>query len=358
MAFDFDNTRTLLQAIDRSFKPSTVLCDTFFPNVKTFVTEFVEMEYRKGSRLLAPFVVPGTKGVNVHRNGSEIRTYKATLMKPKRVIEAADVIRRGFGEDVYSTRTPEERAQEMRSRDLGELIDMCARRQEWMAAQLLINGEYEINGYADDGQTAKIDTVAFDFTNKLTLTGDDAWSNESAAAYDVISEASRTIRRNAGVVPTIAIMSSNVADYLMHNEQLYKWLLIPNRDNLAFLSLQPRLTSPEVMRIGMIQSLNLELYAYDGVYVDDETGEVTPYIPDNYFILGVPGRGARLFGAISQMEAGGQLVTYAEPYVPKVTIDVENDISSLAISSRCVVCPEWLDDWYTIKVAEDETTAE
>ena len=143
MPINIDDTRTLLQAIERTNPPTTTLIDTFFPAVKTFLTNTVDMEYRKGGRRMAPFVVPGSKGVNMSRNGSQIRSYKAPLMRPKRTIEASDIERRGFGEDIYSTRTPAERAQELRAYDMAELIDACVRRQEWMAAQLLINGEYE-----------------------------------------------------------------------------------------------------------------------------------------------------------------------------------------------------------------------
>lgn len=350
MSFNIDDTRTLLGVVERSFKPTTTLVNTFFPNVQNFLTETVELEYRKGGRQMAPFIVPGTKGVNMARHGSVLRSYKAPMMRPKRVIEVSDTQRRGFGENVYSTRTPEQRAQEIRARDLAELTDMCARREEWMAAELLINGSYTVEGFADDGKTRKIDTVSFDFDNKITLSGDDTWDNASAKIYTNIGDVSRTIRRNAGMVPTVAIMSSNVVDYLMHNEELYKFLMVPNRENLAFMTMQPRLERPELMRVGMIQALNLELYAYDGIYEDPESGDIAQYIPDNHIIIGVPGRGKRLYGAVTQMENDRQLHTYEGMYIPKVTADIENDTSSLVVSSRCVVCPEFLDDWAVIKV--------
>ncbi len=358
MAFNIDDTRTLLGVIERSYKPTTTLVDTFFPQVQTFVTEYVDIEYRKGGRKMAPFVVPGSKGVNVARTGSTLRSYKAPLMKPKRTIELNDVMRRGFGEDIYSQRTPAQRAQEMRAKDMSELIDDCARRQEWMAAQLLINGEYEIKGYADDGATQRIDTVAFDFTNKTTLSGDDAWSNASASILDVLGDVSQKIRREANAVPTVAICSLNVVKYLMKNEELYKYLLVPNRENLAFINLQPRLQRPDLLRVGLLQALNLEIYAYDGVYEDDETGEIAQYIPDDHMIIGIPGRGKRLFGAVTQMEDNHQLQTYASEYVPKVTYDLESDTSSLAISSRCVLCPEFLDEWAVIKCADDSESTD
>lgn len=110
---------------------------------------------------MAPFVVPGSKGVELTREGSVVSTYKAPLMRPTRTITPGEILVRGFGEAVYSVKTPEERASEMRADDLSDLRNAILRRQEWMAAQLLLNGGYEINGFADDGKTAKIDNISF-----------------------------------------------------------------------------------------------------------------------------------------------------------------------------------------------------
>ena len=350
MSINLDDTRTLLGVVERSFKPTKTLVDTFFPEVRTFVTETVEMEYRKGTRKLAPFVVPGTKGVNVSRGGSQLRVYKAPLMKPKRVIEASDLMRRGFGETVYSQRTPAERAQELRARDMAELVDTIARSEEWMAAQVLINGSCQIKGYADDGKTELIDTLTFEgFDNQITIS-DTTWDKTDTANPDNdMGDLAQTIRRNAGLIPTVAICAANVVPYLLNNQVLREYMMVPSRDNLALMSIQPRLVRPELMRVGYISALNLDIYAYDGGY-EDESGEFTPYIPDNHMIIGVPGRGKRLYGAITQLEADRQYHTYEGQYIPKVTVDLESDTSSLAMSSRCVVCPEWMDDWGVLKV--------
>ena len=47
MPINIDDTRTLLQAIERTNPPTTTLIDTFFPAVKTFLTNTVDMEYRR-----------------------------------------------------------------------------------------------------------------------------------------------------------------------------------------------------------------------------------------------------------------------------------------------------------------------
>ena len=151
------------------------------------------------------------------------------------------------------------------------------------------------------------------------------------------------------MIPTVALCSQNVVSYLLNNEQLYKYLLVPSRENLALMSIRPKLVRPELLRVGYIESLNLEIYAYDGVYEGDD-GNLAQYIPDNHMIIGVPGRGKRLFGAVTQLEDDKQFRTYEGAYIPKVTGNTESDTTTLAMSSRCVVCPEFLDDWATLKV--------
>lgn len=350
MAFDLNDTRTLLGVIEQAYPPNTLLVDTFFGRTQTFTTATVDVDYKKGTRKLAPFVVPGGKGVNMAREGFITKTYKAPTMKPKRVLSADDLNARMAGENVYSTQTPEQRAEAYRAQDLVELADMCTRREELMAAQLLINGEYDIKGFADDGKIALIDTVSFNFTQKLTLTGNDTWDHDTADILGVLSDASKAIRQSAGLVPTVLLCSEKTSRYILNNESIYKKLLIPSRDNMTLMSIQPQIQSPEVIRFGMINTLNLQMYTYDAIYDDPETNTTKQYIPDDYVIVGIPGKGRRLYGAVTQMEADKQFHTYAGRYVPKYTADEEGDSASLTLSSRCLVVPDNIDDWYVIKV--------
>lgn len=350
MAFNINDTRTMLDAIERGYKPSSLLVDTFFPRKQTFTTQYVDIEFKKGGRKMAPFVVPGSKGIDSGRAGSTIKSYKAPVVKTKRSISVADVEGRAFGETIYSQMTPEERAMELRAKDLGELQDEIARRKEWMAAQLLLNGSYTIAGYADDGNTATADVVSFGWNGKTTLSGTSAWDQASTCdPYNDLGDVSVNIRKAAGIVPTVAICSENVAKYMLASEKMRELLMVPSRDNLALMSIQPKIQSPEVVRVGYIQALNMDIYSYVGSYVDD-AGALTQYIPDDHIIIGVPGRGRQLFGAVTQMEQDKQFYTYAAEFVPKVTFNEEDDLSTLAVSSRPVLCPEFVEDWAVIKV--------
>ncbi len=346
---DLNKTRTLLEAIERSYNPTTLLLDTFFPNVKLFVTEEVDLDYKKGTRQMAPFVTSGSSGVNMARTGHATKSYKPPKMMPKRPITIENLNKRGFGEELYSTRTPEQRAAEIRANDMVELADMNTRRLEWMAAQLLINGTFTAKGYSDDGQTYVEDTFTLDWTQKDTLTSTDTWDNAGADIYGDMENMCETVSTNSGMYPTIGMCSAKTANYLLNNTNLLKWLSVPSNANLSMMQIAPRILSPQVKRFGIIQSLNLEIYTYNGLYLDDDAA-TKQYIPDDYFIVGVPGRGKQLFGAITQMDNDEVIRTYEGRNVPKVWNEKGKDVSQLRMASAGVPIPEMVDDWYTLKV--------
>lgn len=350
MAIDFTKTTTLLGVVEQNYPPNTVLVDTFFPLEDTFTTDSVQIEYRKGSRMLAPYIVPGGHGVNMARTGSTLREYTPPMTAPKRPTTVEQIMQRGFGETIYSPKTPAQRAAELMARDLIELTDMNIRRQEYMAAQLLTTGQCVCEGYADDGTTELVDTFILDgFTNKVTKSDTETWDNAGAKILDHIADMSETITDNANMVPTVAFMARNVAKYMLNNKQIMDYLAIPSRDNLRLMNFAPQIVNPAVTRFGYIEALNLDLYVYSGGYTDKD-GTLQRFIPDDYFIMGIKGKGRRLYGAITQLEDDHQWHSYAGKYIPRVYTDIQNDIKELRVASRCIMIPESVDDFGVIKV--------
>ena len=152
------STYDLLPVVERIKQPASYLVDTFFPNVMpTSNSDYVTVEYRKEGRLLAPYIVKGSRGVNINRGTSRINLYKAPLVGPRRVIGLEDISLRQFGETpVFSTVTPAERAARMQANDLTELLRMIQNRKNKQAAEILQAGKTKIRGYADDGVTVEI----------------------------------------------------------------------------------------------------------------------------------------------------------------------------------------------------------
>ncbi|MDU2063774.1 MAG: major capsid protein [Sporomusaceae bacterium] len=350
MALNLNQTQTLLGALERSFPPQTLFRDTFFPTPLTFPTKTVLMDYRKGNRQLAPFVAQGGSGANVNRIGFVTKEYEPPMTAPERPLTVKDLEGRAFGENVFSTQTPEQRAALIVAQDMADLVAMNTRRMEWMCAQLMVYGSFTVTGTTDDGKAQLIDTVTYsDWTQKLTLSGADLWSASTSDAYSHLEQASQTVSRNSGMVPGVAIMSYKTKAAFLNNASIVSKLMIPSRDNMALMSLQPRITAPGVVRIGYIEGLNLELWAYDGIYQDD-AGNIQQYLPDGYVIVGVPGRGSQLFGAVTQLESDDVYRTYQGANVPKVWSEQGKDTRMLRVASKGVPKPEFVDDWFTLKV--------
>ena len=315
MAIDFKDTLSLMQAVERMKTPASFLLDTFFPQVPAVATsKKIAVETRKRGRTLAPFVSRGASGVNVKRAGSKIALYEAPMMGPRTVIDPEQLDQRAFAENIVSTMTPAQRAAQMQAEDLSYLQGTIINRKNKMAADLLTTGKCKIEGYADDGAT-------------------------------VLTE---KIQENAGIVPTVLVVGKNVEKYILDNASINKMLAIPNRENMTMFSFAPEYLSPQVRYVGRIMSLNIDVYAYLETYQDDE-GKVKSFIGDDAAVLGVPGRGRQQHAAVTLLNDDNQFTTYAGIYVPYYYANKATQELTLSVYSRCVLIPETIDDWATIK---------
>ena len=348
--FAIKDTYSLVQAVELIKKPASFLVDTFFPQkLPTAPTSFVAVEYRKGKKTLAPYIVKGAKGVNIARDGSNVRYYAAPMVAPRRVISMQDIELRQFGEaPIYSQMTPAERAAAMQARDFNELLAMIQNRKNKMAADILQTGKTTIKGYADDGQTVEIDEINFNFGGLLPVSN--SWSNAAADIYGNIYAAVEKIGEDTGELPTVMLCGKNVERALLKNNEIKDWLMIPNRENLAMMSLTPNFQSPNVRYIGNLQSLGLEVYSYLETFTDDD-GTVKPFLDPNTVIIATPGKGKQLSGAITLLNgATKQFETVIAEYVPHYSVNEESMQTSLTIFSRFLLVPDVIDSWATLKV--------
>lgn len=348
MAIGYRDTVSLIEAVERATPPASFLLDTFFPRIPdTAPTAKIEVQYRKAARRLAPFVVRGAKGINMKRDPVESEVYKPPMMAPRRVLDPDIIAERGFGEGIYSTKTPEQRAADMQAYDLVDLQNDIINRKNKMAADILTTGKCDIMGYADDGKEELIDSVDYGFDQ--ILTPETTWDKAGATIYSDIKGMSEKIQANAGQIPTAMIIGKNVFDYMLNNDQIMKWLAVPSRENLGIFSFAPKITSPQVNRVGLIQALNLEVYTYGETYMDDD-GTQKPFIGDDDVIIGITGRGRQLHGAVTLVnEAGNGYDTFAAPYVPYYIGSKDDQTVALAMYSRCILAPECVNDWAVIK---------
>lgn len=334
-------TKTMLQAIEQKKPVFTFLRDTFFPNVETLLTEKAEVDIKKGKRKLAPFVAPRIGGKVMTRAGFKTDVIMTPKIAPIRVITADDIKKRTPGENVYSTKTPEERAAILLANDITELDEAITRREEWMCAQVLLGESIDIDV---EGATQNID---FGFTNKITLSTGKKWSASTSDPLADLKSWRQKIIKATGKTPNICIMSDNVVDAFIGNS-VVKELLDIQRLNVG--AIEPSYQGNGVTFIGKLPSLGLEIYSYTEYYISDDEDETeAQLIPDGKVIVGAVNSGKRYYGAVTQKEKGSW-ITYEGTRVPKYTTDDKNEIDELRLTARPLPTPEDVDSWVVATV--------
>jgi len=343
-------TRTMLQAINKMLPVHTFLKDTFFPDVATFITEKVDVDFKKGKRRMAPFVARTKGGVTVDRQGFRTDTYVTPYIAPQRVLTKNDISARMLGENIYSARSPQQRAQELLGTDLSELDEMITRREEWLCRQILLTGTATIKGWVDQvgGNEYVEDTIDFGFTNHDTLTGGDAWDQDTSDKHGDLKGIRQTIIQASGMNPNIVIMASNVAELFINDSKIQKLLDVRNM-TIGMINIKPRIQEDGVTYIGTLTDLGVELYTYDEWFLDDDNQSYA-MIPDDYLIMGRTKMGSRLYGAVTQIEGDEEFHTYEGTRIPKVWADRNDDKKMVRVASRPLPKPEDVDSWYTLKV--------
>jgi len=89
----------------------------------------------------------------------------------------------------------------------------------------------------------------------------------------------------------------------------------------------------------------MEIYRYTDWYVDEVTQLEMPFVPVNGVILARPNMGGFRYGAVTQLE-NGEFVTVQGKRVPKSWADEDGDNRMLRLSSRPIVVPEDVADWF------------
>lgn len=340
------STRTMMAAISKMMPVRTFFRDTFFSRVETFITNNIDVDFKKGKRKMAPFVAPRIGGVVMDRQGFKTVTYKVPRISPERVTTGDDLQQRMMGENIYSTRTPDQRAQELVGTDLAELDEYITRREEWMCRELLLNGKITMKGIVDDKKNEYIEQeVDYSFDNKETLLETHKWDQTTSDKLGDLKRWRLEIIQRTGRAPTVVIFSSDVVDLFINDPVVQK--LFDNR-NYNFGAITPTLQNDAITFVGKITSLGLEIYSYDEWFLDDD-GVEQPMMPAKTIIMGRVGMGRRLYGSVTQIE-NKQWITIEGNRIPKMWVDESNDVTKIRISSRPLPAPEDVDDWFVAVV--------
>ncbi|MFI0605716.1 major capsid protein [Escherichia coli] len=342
---DIFERRTMLDAVIQNFKPRRFLISTFFPGFQTFNTKTVELDFVRGGRDMAPFVGKGFGSKTVERRGFVTRVLNTPLVAPDLVTTADLLLKRLPGENIYNSKAPKERAAEQLGKDLLELDELVNRREEWMCAQVLFTGQIDIVGEGVD------ETVYFwpeDEGDKpyIELTGDDLWSSVKSDPLINIRNWKRRVLLTSGFTPRVAVMGAKVVDAFVKNEAIDKYL-DNRRKELGHIKSED--LEEGVTYYGKIESI--DFYGYDELIFNDKTGKAEPLVPEDKILLGSPGRGEMLYGAVELVDDAENTLTLVEsPRVPDTWVTRKPAGRYVAMKSSPLPNPGVADAYLVAKV--------
>lgn len=353
MPLNFYETHTLLKAVEKLPPLTTFLRDRYFPTndaTDIFATNDVLVEYRDGSRMIAPFVAPRKGGVTMVRQGYEANRYEPPCVAPRRGLTIDDLKKKGFGEALMSDMKPADREKYYLLSDSDELSAMITRREEQMAAEVMQTNGCVMKHIADD--VSEADEMSIQFysgeENPATYTPTGNWEKDYTGIIKDLSVMVRMLTLN-GLPATDLVCGVDAADTLLNNTEIQKLMDI-NKYNIGHVD--PKMLPEGASLICVLNVLgrNIDVFCYDQQYRDLD-GKDKPFIDPKNVILTAPGAGHTAYGAVTQMEESDkQYYTHKGKRVPKVLSDVEHNTRSLTMTACPLLMPNQKNPFICAKV--------
>ena len=320
----------------------TFLRDRFFSNVKTFSTERVDIDIVKGNRKMAAFVHPMVGGEIVQNEGYETKSYAPPLISPATVTTADMFLQRLPGEDIYSGRTPADRAAERLAEDYKKLNDMTTRREEWMAAQVLTTGQLKVKGKGVD------EVIDFGFTNKINLESTKQWGKSAADTLGNLREWKQQVSRNGFANADMVIMGKKASDTFMADSKV---LDLMDKRRFDIGAMAPKELEGGLTYYGHLNLPGVDIYGYDEVYLDEETGETKPLIPDNVVMM-IPGNAnfMRAYGLCAYLDDDKVWHTAETARLLRAYVEHRPDRRFLELQTHPLLIPDKVDSWLVATV--------
>ena len=348
MVHSIYDPRTMGKVISRMAPVRTFFKSTFFRNVETFVTETVDVDYKKGNRKLAPFVHRRIGGKTVPNTGYETKIYTPPLIAPDKVTSVDNLLKRQAGENPFSGRTPAERAVVKMAADFHELDEMITRREEWMCAQVIFTGSIPVIGEGIE------ETISFDFTNNETITtAAKKWNNAGSDPIADLKRWRKIVQKNGFVNCDICIMADDVAEAFVNHEKVRK-LLDTRGYDLA--TIKPRELPNGVTYVGTIHGEGLDIYTYSEWFLDDWTDpsapKQKPLVPDGELaLLSTAAEYSMYYGATTLIDKKTEeFYTVEGARVPDSWAERKPARRFLQLNSNPLPVPHEVDSWFVAKV--------
>ena len=345
---NFFDTYSLIAINEEVVPQPSFFKDRYFPTGEgdIFASDQVLTEYRKGDRKMAAFISERAGDIPLDRRGYAIHAYKPARIAPSRLLSADELTKRGFGEAIYSQSTQAERAARLLRDDLADLERRIAAREEWMAAQVMINNACTMQTYIDDNTQGETEYVQFyDSTSDHTYTISSAhkWDASGIDFITVRSDVRAMCRKLAdrGLSAADLVVGVDASDALLAIDEFRE--LIDKNSGIAIGAISEQLSAyPGVVFEGVINfgGFKLNVISVDETYVDN-SNNTQRFFPATSAMVTAPGCGHLMYGQVTQIDYGAtDFATHVAKRVPKFVLDQDKDLRKLRLTSRPLAAPK------------------
>lgn len=291
------DTRTLMavgQALDA---PPSFLLDTFFRTEFNFDTEKVDVDLIDRSKRLAMFVQRGNAADVRASRGYTTRSYTPPQIVELQRIDPSKPLKRPPGARPSGEMSAGERYDANVSDAMDENRALIKRREEWMAADALVNSQITVSG-----ENVSAETISFGRAGgqSVTLSGDFRWGQATPAIVPNLQAWMTQTSALSGSTPTDVVMGATAADAFLTDDDVKARL--DNRSAIgAVMNMGPQDAETGAF-LGVMGGLRFWMYTAE--YTDDD-GNAQKFIPSNSLIMTGPGlEGTRAYGAIEDPGSG------------------------------------------------------
>lgn len=348
-------TTTMLAAVKQIKPVTSFLRDRYFPTAAgdLFPTDEVLVEYKDATgKKMAPVVLPRKGDISVERQGYSTHRMEPPLVAPSRPLTIDDLNKKGFGENLFSDRTPDQRQAEILTQDLIDFDEMITNREEYIAAECMFNNGYILRQYADKyGSSEFVEFVMKFYEGDVNPAQYAPGTKWNAVGSDKLADLAVMIHMltSKGNGATEVLLGADAAAEIMNDDLLMKKL---DFNNYNIGNIDPATLPQEAARLGRLNVMGrwIDLLTYDGTYTDEETGEEKPFIPAKSICVTAPGAGRGLYGAVTQMELDQVWHTHMGRRVPRYWANKNG--RELTVSSRPLFVPKTKDCFITAAVLD------
>lgn len=349
------NTVQLIEAVKRMYPVVMFFKNRYFPDGIPFHSDEVLLECKKGNRKIAPFVVPYQNGIPVPSGKYSGYKMSPPYIAPSSVITVKDLRDKAFGEDPNSGRSAASRQNELQAERMDDLRQSILRRMEQMCTEIITTGKCVMKHYAnakDFGtNNYKLMELQFyenEFENKYSLTK--LWSLMTVKEKLLLFyNMARELKRR-GVRATDVVLGAKVSDDLFSDLDFLEYF---NKRVVDYGTVNPQEMPEGVTFNGSINitGIRMNFFSYDEQY-EDLDGNIKEFIPSGTIAMLEPGMGKTAYGAVDYVDRDGNVQSYAEMIVPKVTADDINNTITVTEASRPLPYPLNFDGWLVADINE------